>query len=72
MKMTKLIRKCLVTGHYDMYTNFGNISYNLLLTNVAGFEKSLHLLAKSEFNFITQDESYTQGLSMDSVSTVQC
>ena len=58
-----------MSGHYDMYTNFGNISYDLL-TNVTGFEKSLHLLTKSEFNFIAQDESYTQGLSMDNVSTV--
>ena len=34
--------------------------------------KSLHLCTKSEFNFIAQDDSYTQYLSLCSLSAVQC
>ena len=36
------------------------------------FEKSLLPHTKSYFNFIAQDNSYTQDLSTHSVSTIKC
>ena len=42
------------------------------VTNVTGFVKTLHVRTKTEIYFIAQDYSYTQELSMHSVSTAHC
>ena len=70
-------------GHYQVHTAATGATMCPLVstrlrhdhyqkTDMTEFENSLLLCTNIQFNFIAQDDGYSQELSMHSVSTVQC